>query len=147
MFNRLCRPTMFGIAASRHLCGTAPMNRPRVLLLDTDADQHEILGDFFRHFGYDVDHGVSVEEALRRAATYVPDLIITEWHLRGAPDGMGVRKILVTELLGSVPLIVCTSDAFAERRHGDTMPEVRQWLVKPCAPTALLPVVRTLVQG
>jgi len=123
------------------------MRRPRVLLVDADRDQHVIVGDYFEHVGYDVDHARSAADGLSRAAAFLPDVIISDWHLPDAPDGAGVRSILATQVLGSRPLVVCSADVFARRRYAGSCLGVRNWLAKPCSPIALLHAVQTAMQG
>jgi CheY-like chemotaxis protein len=118
---------------------------PRVLVVDDDPDQQELLGAILSSSGYEVEHAVTGRDALERALLRVPALIIADWRLPDLPHGEVVRQMLDEDRLRGVPLVVCTADQRAEHDHDPRHLGVRTWLLKPCTPTSILAVVREIV--
>ena len=118
---------------------------PLILLVDGDADQHQIVGDFLSYQGYEVAHASSYADADRQSTIRIPGFIIAEWNLPDSWGGDGVRRLVAAERLLRVPIIVCTADAVTNPTRLARFAGVRMWCVKPCTPTAVYEIVRGIV--
>jgi len=97
---------------------------------------------FLRHAAYDVDEAEDGREALAKAISRRPSVIVTETLLPGM-DGFLLCELLRKDLsTQEIPIIVVTADAYpahvakAEQSGADIV------LTKPCAPDVLLTEVR-----
>src|SRR3954447_25959518 len=121
-----------------HIQPRADSGIPQLLLfVDPDADTFDLYRQFLVPRRYIVEHATDGREALAKALTDPPDLVVTESSVPGL-DGITLCELLrsdpATRLL---PIIVLTAEARpsldeAARRAGAT-----RVLTKPCLPDAL----------
>ena len=80
-----------------------------VLVIDDDPTMIEMVKDFLESHGYHVIPARSGEEALRKAGTSKPDVLILDVMMPGI-DGYEVcRKLKTEERLSGVPVIMFTA--------------------------------------
>ena len=109
----------------------------RALLVDRDADTRHMYGEFLKQRSYEIDEAEDGREALAKALTRVPDIIVTETRLFGISGVDLCRLIREDPLTRQIPIVVVTGDAFdtaiarAQRAGADVV------LVKPCLPERL----------
>ena len=69
----------------------------RVLLVDDDASQLEIRRMIFEHAGHEVRVASSPEEAVGCAASFLPEVAITDLRMPRVEDGIAlVRRLAVS---------------------------------------------------
>lgn len=64
----------------------------RVLLVDDEPSYRDSLGHILSHERYDVRTASSGKAALDLADEFIPDILIVDWMLRDAMDGMEVAQ-------------------------------------------------------
>lgn len=82
----------------------------RVLVVDDESAVAEATGMLLELEGFDVRVASCQREALDHAATVTPDIIVSDYHLRGGETGAGVVIAIRERLHANVPVIFVTGD-------------------------------------
>jgi len=121
---------------------SSPADPTRALLADRDRDSRQMYSEYLRLASFDVYEAEDGREALAKAISRRPGIIITETQLPGI-DGFHLCKLLRADLFTrATPIIVVTADTYpadlarAERAGADMV------LTKPCLPEQLLAEIR-----
>ena len=116
------------------------------LLVDRDADTRGMYAEYLRLAACEIDEAGDGREALAKAFSRHPDVIITETRLPGI-SGFDLCNLLRSDAATqTIPIVVVTGDAFpshvtrAEQSGADVV------LVKPCLPEKLLSEMRQVLQ-
>jgi len=119
---------------------------PVTLLVDRDADTRVMYAEYLRLSGYDVVEASDGREALAKALSTHPDVVIMETRLPGI-SGFDLCDLLHHDpATRATPILVVTADAYprdiarARQAGADTV------LVKPCLPQQVLDEIRRLLQ-
>lgn len=82
----------------------------RVLIIEDDVIQGMSLSMMLAEWGFEAPFACTIREALVMAVQAKPDLILTDFRLRGGGDGLeAIRKI--REKVGTVPAVVVSGEA------------------------------------
>jgi len=107
------------------------------LLVDRDADTRQMYAEYLRQSAYQTDEAEDGREALAKALSLRPSVIVTETRLPGM-SGLELCRLLRQDTLTrSIPIIIVTADGapthveVAEAAGADAV------LVKPCLPEDL----------
>jgi CheY-like chemotaxis protein len=123
----------------------APMGdgaKERILIIDDDPVIARLLQINFRLEGFDVDAASGGEEAYRRVAERVPDLVILDVMMPGI-DGFEVcRRLKEMPALQDVPFIFLSARAQDEDRTRGYALGVEEYVTKPFDPSHLVEIVR-----
>lgn len=120
--------------------------RPRVLIVDDYADATEVWSLYLQSAGFDVDTAFDGPEAIARALSGKPDIVVMDLNLPGC-SGIEVAKALLADSSSQhIPLIAATG--CADRRELD---EARRFfrivVAKPCDPADLVVQIRRLLES
>jgi CheY-like chemotaxis protein len=118
------------------------MDPVRVLLVEDDDDNRELMAEVLAAAGFEVVSAASGRDGLRRLSERSVDVIVTDV---GMP-GMGGLELAsaARRVAPSVPIIVVTG--WAEREDIASAPEVTAVLVKPVDPDVLAQAVSDVAQ-
>jgi two-component system OmpR family response regulator len=116
---------------------------PRILVVDDDAELRQLVGDFLRSHGLDVDVARDAREMDARFAEARYDLVILDLMMPGE-DGLSVLRRLRG---GARPAVIMLS-AMGEATDRIIGLEVGadDYLAKPCNPRELLARVRAVLR-
>lgn len=104
-------------------------NKPRILLVDDDADLLHLMSVRLRATGYDVNAVNSAENALSRIAVYRPHVVVTDLKMSGM-DGMALFEIIQQRYL-RLPVIILTAHGTIPDAVAATQQGVFGYLTKP----------------
>jgi CheY-like chemotaxis protein len=109
--------------------------RHLVLLVDDDADARELLATGLRDLGFRVEEAGDGADAVAKAPTLRPDVIVMDYAMPRMDGGDAARQIAADSRSHSTPVLILTG-------HPELVPrEVRlgcaAFLVKPCDPEEL----------
>jgi PAS domain S-box-containing protein len=90
--------------------GARGPNSGRVLVVDDEPAVAEATGMLLELEGFEVRVASCEREALEHAAAATPDVIISDYHLRGGETGLGVVNAIRGHLGAVVPVIFVTGD-------------------------------------
>jgi len=116
----------------------------RVLLIEDDEDNRELMGEVLQDAGYEVVLVASGAEGLRTLAEQSIDVIVTDLGMPGM-GGLEVAQA-AKEIAPSVPVVVITGFADREDIKRARGREIDAVLVKPVDPDALTSVVDQMVK-
>jgi two-component system cell cycle response regulator DivK len=119
----------------------------RVLIVDDNEDNRQILIDLLTANGYEVLEAHSGPDAVAIATREGPDLVLMDIQLPGFDGHEATRRIKATPALARTPVIAVTSYALAgdERKAADAGCDA--YVTKPFSPRALLAQVRTFLDA
>ena len=116
----------------------------RVLLIEDDDDNRELMGEVLQDAGYEVVLVASGAEGLRTLAEQSIDVIVTDLGMPGM-GGLEVAQA-AKEIAPSVPVVVITGFTDREDIKRARGREIDAVLVKPVDPDALTSVVDQMVK-
>jgi len=116
---------------------------PRILVVDDEPKIVRLVRDYLEHAGFGVIVARDGREALMRARSEVPDLVILDLGLPGL-DGLDVTRSLRQD--SGVPLIMLTArDSETDRVLGLEL-GADDYLTKPFSPRELVARVRAVLR-
>jgi two-component system, OmpR family, response regulator len=118
---------------------------PRVLLVEDDDDNRELMGEVLQDAGYQVMLAASGAEGLRMLAEHSIDVVVTDVGMPGM-GGLEVARA-AKEIAPRVPVVVVTGFADREDIARARGREVDAVLVKPVEPDSLTSTVEQMVKG
>jgi PAS domain S-box-containing protein len=118
----------------------------RVLIIDDERPVAEATSLLLEIEGFDVSVASSAKEALDRLRAFSPDVIVSDYHLRGGETGGGVVAAVRAQLGTLVPVIFVTGDT-ARSALSTSRIENALLLNKPVRADDLLRAVRDQVRA
>jgi two-component system, OmpR family, response regulator len=122
-----------------------PNEAIRVLLVEDDDDNRELMGEVLEAAGFVVSSAASGNEGLKRLAESPVDVVVTDVGMPGM-GGLELARA-AKEIAPTVPVIVVTGWAEREDIARARGREVDAVLVKPVDPDALTSTVKEVVGG
>jgi two-component system response regulator MprA len=116
---------------------------PTILIVDDDRKITDMLRRTLAYEGYRVATAADGNEALAKAQSERPDLIVLDWLMPGL-DGIEVTKHL--RAAGDLAILMLTARDAVEHRVEGLNSGADDYLVKPFAPEELLARVRALLR-
>ncbi len=110
----------------------------RVLIVDDNEDNRQILIDLLSANGYEVLEALTGLDAVAIAAREAPDLVLMDIQLPGIDGHEATRRIKAIPALARTPVIAVTSYALAgdDRKAADAGCDA--YITKPFSPRELL---------
>jgi two-component system, sensor histidine kinase len=116
----------------------------RVLLIDDDEAVLSSMAQLLRAWGCLVDTADSIEHALALAARMPPDVVLSDYRLRGQQTGGQAIAALRALVGASLPALMITGDTAPDRLR-ETMSSGVPLLHKPLAPGELVKALTMLL--
>lgn len=92
--------------------------RPRILVIEDDADTRSSLGQRLRHEGSDPLFAADVPQAVSAARMKRPDLILLDLGLPGGDGYLVMERIRALPELAGIPIVVVSArDPVVERQR------------------------------
>lgn len=130
----------------RHSFGSRSATPSLALLAEGHADSREMYAEFLAWCGYGVEVTGDGQDALAKAISMRPDVLITGTHL-AKMDGYELCERLRTHpATATIPIIVLTSDAFPHQVQRAKL-AADKVLVIPCPLDALQRAIKQFVQS
>jgi len=115
------------------------------LLVDRDADTRRMYAEYLKFGAWSVDEASDGREALAKAISRHPDVIVTESRLPGI-DGFDLCAILKRDsTTQAIPIVMVTGDALAQDLRRAQSVGADAVLVKPCLPETLVTEIQHLL--
>ena len=89
----------------------ATQDRPVVLVIDDDADVHELLSRDLQTIGFELHHARSAEQGLQKMRQSQPAAVVLDVHLPGKTGMELLHDIRTSADLSDVPVIIHTVDS------------------------------------
>ena len=117
-------------------------NPPRILIVDDNETNRDILMARLGPQGYDLKQAADGEEALIAAREHLPDLILMDIQLPIMDGYEATRRIKAMPEFKSIPIIVVTSYALSGDEGKARDAGCDAYVTKPYSPRALLAKIR-----
>lgn len=130
--------------AIRGISGLFTPERKKVLIVDDEPDILDLLDSTLTRHGYRTAASLDGKDALEKARTFGPDLVILDLMLPGI-DGWEVCRLLRNELR-DVPIIILTARCMPEDRLLGLEAGADDYVTKPCDLKDLLARVERLFE-
>ena len=104
--------------------------RRRVLVVDNEDADRELVANVLQPLGFDVAHAASGEQCLEHVARERPDAILMDLAMPGI-DGWETIRRLRAAGFGDVPLAVVSANAFDRGLEHDVALSPQDFIVKP----------------
>ena len=114
----------------------------RILVVEDQEDNRQILRDLLSHAGFDVIEVGDGEQALTAAAAHHPDVILMDIQLPLLDGYEATRRIKADPALKHIPIIVVTSYALSGDETKARAAGCDAYMGKPYSPRALLAKIR-----
>ncbi len=107
------------------------------LLVDRDADTRHMYKQWLALDGWQIEEADAGREALARAISHHPDVIVTETRLPGM-TGLELCAVLRRDAsTRAIPIVLVTGDGFSDQVDRAKSAGADSVLVKPCLPDTL----------
>jgi two-component system cell cycle response regulator DivK len=120
---------------------------PLILVVDDFEDNREMYTQFLRFSGYRVAEAVDGVEALDKAATLKPDLIVMDLSLPRMDGWEATRRLKKDPATNHIPVVALTGHALAGHAEGARAAGCDSFVTKPCIPADLEAEIRRVLGG
>jgi PAS domain S-box-containing protein len=125
---------------------TAPPGSPLVLLVDDNEVTVELVGEYLESCGYQVATAYNGADALEKATTTPPSLIIMDIQMPGMNGLEAMQRIRHHATLSHIPIIVLTASGMKGDREKYIHAGANEYLQKPVSLQKLIQTVHSVVQ-
>ncbi len=117
----------------------------RVLVVEDQEDNMQIMDDMLSSAGYQVIKAVTGHEGVAMAESHKPDLILMDVMLPGLDGYQATRRIKDNAALRHIPIIAVTSYALDAEESKAEEAGCDAYFSKPVSPRVLLAKVREYI--
>ncbi|TMH37679.1 MAG: response regulator [Betaproteobacteria bacterium] len=110
----------------------------RVLIVDDSPTERHVLNDMLTKAGYEVVASDNGEDAILKAKTSKPDVILMDIVMPGLNGFQATRAISRDPQTRSVPIIICTSKSQETDKIWGMRQGARDYIVKPISRDELI---------
>jgi CheY-like chemotaxis protein len=116
---------------------------PLVLIADDNGDTRDMYALYLTTVGYNVETAADGREAVVKALTMRPDVIVMDLHMPGVDGWRAMREIRAHPKTATTPIVVLTGHDFKAYLRASAVAEgAHSFLTKPCLPEELAREVR-----
>ena len=118
----------------------------RILIVEDDDMQAQMLRHFISMWGYEIEHAVSGEQALELLDSFRPNLVLLDLYLPGIPGLDVIKQIRERDYLKDIPLFIVSADESEEVKIVALSSGANEFLVKPVVMADLVMKVQTALE-
>jgi CheY-like chemotaxis protein len=107
------------------------MTRPRILIVEDNADNRTLITDILEALEYDVIEAINGEEGVAKAEAEVPDIILMDLSLPHMDGWTAAGTIKNIEALAAIPIIALTAHAMIGDREKALAAGCDDYITKP----------------
>ena len=119
--------------------------KKRILVVEDQVDNRQILRDLLTNAGFDMVEAENGEEAIASAQASRPDLILMDIQLPILDGYEATRRLKADPDLKSIPIIVVTSYALSGDQEKARLAGCDDYVAKPFSPRLLLTKIKEYV--
>ena len=120
------------------------MSIRRILIVDDSPTERHVLNDMLTKSGYEVMASDNGEDAIQKAKSLRPDLILMDVVMPGLNGFQATRAISRDPDTRAIPIILCTSKSQETDKIWGMRQGARDYLVKPVSKDELLAMIASL---
>jgi len=103
----------------------------RILVVDDDLMTHKLMFPMLDGCGVEVRFAVNGEEAKTVLQDFIPELIISDWHIPDSSEGSWIEEIGHLQATKEIPVLITTGDVTVTREQLGKCSYVKDILYKP----------------
>jgi len=130
------------IAGAQNKVGT--MTIRKILIVDDSPTERHVLNDLLTKSGYEVVASDNGEDAILKAKSHKPDLILMDVVMPGLNGFQATRAISRDPETRAIPIILCTSKSQETDKIWGMRQGARDYIVKPVNRDELLEKIAAL---
>ena len=115
-----------------------PKPRPAILLVEDYDDAREMYRDYLEYAGFDVQTARDGHEALAKARTVMPDLILMDLSLPGMDGWEATRVLKKDPATRHIVVVALSAHALAAEGERARLAGCDGFIAKPCLPPDLV---------
>jgi CheY-like chemotaxis protein len=120
---------------------------PLVLIVDDVQDNRTIYVLFLKFSGYRIAEAENGEEALHKATTLLPDIIVMDLSLPVMDGWEATRRLRRDPRTKRIPVVVLTGHALPEHAQAAREAGCDLVITKPCLPDQLMDAIRRMLDA
>src|SRR6058998_766808 len=124
--------------------GRGAMTIKRILIVDDSPTERHVLNDMLTKAGYEVVASDNGEDAILKARTVKPDLILMDVIMPGLNGFQATRAISRDEVTKQIPVIICTTKDQETDKIWGLRQGAKDYVTKPVNETELLEKIKAL---
>jgi len=118
---------------------------PLVLVVDDYQDAREMYAEYLSFSGFRVVEAATGTEAVEKALTLQPDVILMDLSLPGMDGWAATRQLKGDDRTRGIPVVALTGHALAGASEGARLAGCDAFVTKPCLPDELVVEVRRML--
>lgn len=118
-----------------------------ILVVDDFRDNRELYALYLRHEGYTVEEAVDGHQAIDKASTLHPTLILMDLSLPGLDGWEATRKLKQQDHTRDIPIVALTGHALEGHSKRALESGCDAFITKPCLPQDLARQIRGILDG
>ena len=115
-----------------------------VLVVDDSPTDRQFLSDLLAKNGYKVSTAENAEEAIAKAKSLKPDLVLMDVVMPGQNGFQATRALTKDEATKHIPVIICTSKGQDTDKTWGMKQGAKDYVVKPIVAAELLKKIAAL---
>jgi twitching motility two-component system response regulator PilH len=115
-----------------------------VLVVDDSPTDRQFLSELLKKSGYQVSTAENAEEAIAKAKSLKPDLVLMDVVMPGQNGFQATRVLTKDEATKHIPVIICTSKGQDTDKTWGLKQGAKDYVVKPVIAADLLKKIQAL---
>jgi twitching motility two-component system response regulator PilH len=115
-----------------------------VLVVDDSPTDRQFLSELLKKSGYQVSTAENAEEAIAKAKSLKPDLVLMDVVMPGQNGFQATRALTRDEATKHIPVIICTSKGQDTDKTWGLKQGAKDYVVKPVIAADLLKKIQAL---
>jgi two-component system cell cycle response regulator DivK len=120
-------------------------DKPLVLIVDDYEDAREMYAEYLAFSGFRVAEAVNGQEALDKAFSLLPDIILMDLSLPIIDGSEATRRLKNDERTRAIPVVALTGHSLNDQPGGAKGLGFDSFVIKPCLPDALVEEVKRVL--
>lgn len=119
----------------------------KVLLVEDNVDNREVIRTVLIHYGYEVVEAVDGEDGVEKARQERPDIILMDLSLPKMDGWEATKRIKADDELKHIPVIAITAHAMSGDEENALEHGCDGYLAKPCTPGSVIDIVKKYLKA
>lgn len=116
-----------------------------VLVVDDAPDARALYGEYLEFCGFRVETAADGEEAIAKAGTLYPAVILMDLAMPGMDGWEAIRRLRADGRTAAVPIVALSAFAFGDEPERARTAGADLCLTKPCLPSQVGRVIRAML--
>lgn len=122
------------------------MKKTSLLIIDDEAPIRDMLVFALKPAGFELIEAESVQQAERKIAKKMPDLILLDWMLPGKSGIEFAKQLKLNKTTRDIPIIMLTAKAEEENKIKGLETGADDYITKPFSPRELIARIKSVLR-